>query len=83
MPKTEKRELVQGLRLTRREEEAQQAVTLCNKMQRTRAGLMGIEESGKDREGTGSRMGLLKGHHQDKDRREPHRDVPTDIPIAK
>ena len=74
---------MQGLRLTRREEEAQQAVTLCNKMQRTRAGLMGIEESGKDREGTGSRMGLLKGHHQDKDRREPHKDVPTDIPIAK
>ena len=83
MPKTEKRELVQGLRLTRREEEAQQAVTLCNKMQRTRAGLMGIEESGKDREGTGSHMGLLKGYHQDRDRREPHKDVPTDIPIAK
>ena len=83
MLKTEKKELVQGLRLMRRQEETQQAVTSCSKMQRTRAGLMGIEESGKDREGTGSRMGLLKGHHQDKDRREPHRDVPTDIPIAK
>ena len=83
MPKTGKRELMRGLRLTRREEEAQQPIILCNKMQRTRAGLMGIEESGKDREGTGSHMGLLKGYHQDRDRREPHKDVPTDIPIAK
>ena len=83
MLKTEKRELVQGPTSMQRQEEAQQAVTLCSKMQRTRAGLMGIEESGKDREGTESPMGLPKGRHQDKGRREPHRDVPTDIPIAK